>query len=127
MPGPRSQDSWVASRAACSARVWSRLSFPTGVIAPSRRLVHLMFTCSPPGPLRSILYMTVTGNVTADERTRVAEVVGRLQRRFASVDPERVADVVSQVHREFGSARVRDFVPVLVEKGARDRLKDLGL
>lgn len=71
--------------------------------------------------------MTVTGNVTADERTRVAEVVGRLQRRFASVDPERVADVVSQVHREFGSARVRDFVPVLVEKGARDRLKDLGL
>ncbi|HSE07851.1 MAG TPA: hypothetical protein VLB29_04225 [Nocardioidaceae bacterium] len=69
--------------------------------------------------------MTVTGSISADERNRVAEVVTRLQSRFSDVAPERVAEVVSQVHQEFGTARVRDFIPVLVESRARDQLARL--
>ena len=67
--------------------------------------------------------MTVTERVSAEERDRVAEVVERLQGKYPSVAHERISEAVWQAHRELDTARVRDFVPVLVEKRARDLLQ----
>lgn len=67
--------------------------------------------------------MTVTDRAVADERTRVAEVVERLRGRYPTVPADRIVAVVSEAHREFDTARVRDYVPVLVEKRARDVLR----
>lgn len=69
--------------------------------------------------------MTVTGGVSAEERDRVNEVAKRLRERFPTVPAEHVAGAVAQAHRELDSARLREFVPVLVEKRARDLLRDL--
>lgn len=69
--------------------------------------------------------MTVTERVSAEERDRVAEVVQRLQGKFPDVAPDHVREAVSRAHRELDTARVRDFVPVLVEKRARDLLRDV--
>lgn len=65
----------------------------------------------------------MTGGTPADERERVAEVVERLHRKFPGVAHDRIKDAVSQAHHELDTARVRDFVPVLVEKRARDLLR----
>lgn len=67
--------------------------------------------------------MTVTERTSAEERNRVAEVVERLRGRYPAVPADRIVAVVSEAHREFDSARVRDFVPVLVEKRAREVLR----
>jgi hypothetical protein len=67
--------------------------------------------------------MAVTERVSAEERDRVAEVAERLRVRYPAVPRERVDEVVAQAHRELDTARVRDFVPVLVEKRARDLLR----
>lgn len=61
--------------------------------------------------------------VSSDERDRVAEVADRLRVRYPAVPHERIDEVVAQAHRELDAARVRDFVPVLVEKRARDLLR----
>lgn len=66
--------------------------------------------------------MTLISHVAADEESRVADVVERLQQRFSSIDRELVARVVHHAHRELDGATVRDFVPILVEKHARDVL-----
>jgi hypothetical protein len=69
--------------------------------------------------------MTVTEQALADERDRVAEVVQRLRERYPTLPADRVEGAVRQAHRELDSARVRDFVPVLVEKRARDLLRQI--
>lgn len=70
--------------------------------------------------------MTVTERISADERARVAEVVERLQGKFPAVTRDRITESVAQAHRELDTARFRDFVPVLVEKRARDLLESPG-
>lgn len=65
----------------------------------------------------------MTGGSPADERERVAEVVERIHGRYPGVAQDQIRDAVSQAHRELDTARVRDFVPVLVEKRARDLLR----
>lgn len=66
--------------------------------------------------------MTLILPVVADEESRVADIVERLQRRFTTIDHALVARVVHDAHRELDGAAVRDFVPILVEKHARDVL-----
>jgi len=67
--------------------------------------------------------MTVTERAAAEELNRVSEVAERLRHRFPTVAPGRVVEAVFQAHRELDDARVRDFVPVLVEKRAGDLLR----
>lgn len=57
----------------------------------------------------------------AAERKALAEVQVRLQKRFPDLHPDVVAAAVSSAHSELDGP-VRDFVPVLVERAARDRL-----
>lgn len=57
----------------------------------------------------------------AAERRALAEVQARLEERFPDLHPDVVAAAVSLAHSELDGP-VRDFVPVLVEHAARDRL-----
>ena len=68
--------------------------------------------------------MTVTSPVAPDEETRVADVRHRLRQRFADLDPVLVDRAVDEAHHELEGASVRDFVPILVEKRARDVLTE---
>jgi hypothetical protein len=55
------------------------------------------------------------------ESRALAEVQGRLEQRFPHLHPDVVAAAVSLAHSSLDGP-VRDFVPVLVEHAARDRL-----
>lgn len=66
--------------------------------------------------------MSPVNHAVVDEGTRIQEVTQRLQTRFPQLEPGRVATVVRGAHREFDAASVRDFVPMLVEKRAREVL-----
>lgn len=57
------------------------------------------------------------------EQEALDEVCMRLSDRYASRGSAEVASVVHDVAEEFSEARVRDFVPVLVEHLAKDRLE----
>jgi hypothetical protein len=58
-----------------------------------------------------------------DETQAIDQVVDRLAERFPSLERDHIADVVDEEHRQLDEGRVRDFVPVLVEKAAKKRLK----
>ena len=53
----------------------------------------------------------------------VDEVVDRLAARFPGVSRDHVAAVVGEEHLELEGNPIRDFIPVLVEHGARERLR----
>jgi len=55
------------------------------------------------------------------ERRALAEVQARLEQRFPHLHPDVVAAAVAVAHSDLDGP-VRDFVPVLVEHAARDRL-----
>ena len=55
------------------------------------------------------------------ERRALAEVQARLEQRFPHLHPDVVAAAVTVAHQSLDGP-VRDFVPVLVEHAARDRL-----
>ena len=59
----------------------------------------------------------------ADETRAIEEIIERLQGRFAEATRETIVSAVGQARSDFNSARVRDFVPVLIEKEAKARLK----
>lgn len=61
-----------------------------------------------------------------DESVQLAHVCEDLQREFPAVPPEVVEDQVTREEQVFTRARVRSFVPVLVRRRARERLRELG-
>ena len=58
-----------------------------------------------------------------DETQAIDQVIDRLAERFPSLEREHIAGVVADEHAQLDAGRVRDFVPVLVEKAAKKRLK----
>ncbi|MEF3403239.1 three-helix bundle dimerization domain-containing protein [Agromyces sp. CCNWLW203] len=58
-----------------------------------------------------------------EEVRAVDEVVDRLVGRFPDLTRDRIAAVVEAAHLELEGNPVRDFVPVLVERTAKQRLK----
>ncbi len=58
----------------------------------------------------------------AHEQRDIAEVARRLATRFPDAPPDTVRAAVEQAHRRFDGAPIRDFVPVFVERSARDAL-----
>ncbi|WP_181445829.1 three-helix bundle dimerization domain-containing protein [Cryobacterium soli] len=58
-----------------------------------------------------------------DETQAIDQVIDRLSQRFPSLARDHIANVVQDEHGQLGERRVRDFVPVLVEKAAKNRLK----
>jgi hypothetical protein len=65
-------------------------------------------------------------SLSLSEDKQIAEVVARLRRRFS---PEQISSAelerrVRGFHRQFATARVRTFVAILVEHGARGSIED---
>jgi hypothetical protein len=58
-----------------------------------------------------------------DERRALDAVIQRLQDRFPDEPADRISRVVGEVSADLGPARIRDYLPVLVEKEARKRLR----
>lgn len=60
-----------------------------------------------------------------DAELIISEIVERLAAQFADYPTPKIREVVAQSYTEFDGVRVRDFVEVLVEKQARNQLKQL--
>jgi hypothetical protein len=57
------------------------------------------------------------------ESAAIAHVVQRLSAQFSMLDPAVVQRVVQDTHARFAGHPTREFVPILVEDSARDRLR----
>lgn len=77
-------------------------------------------------PLSRVDLLAVAGDdgpMGISEELRALDgVIERLHAKFPHVSRDRIEDVVWEEHRSLETGRVRDFVPILVEHAARDRL-----
>ena len=60
--------------------------------------------------------------VGVDERAMMAHVQERVASAFPQVSQDKVQSIVGEIHARFADSRVRDFVPLLVEKRAQQEL-----
>jgi hypothetical protein len=58
------------------------------------------------------------------EATSIAEAVERLKRCYVELSPDEISSAVSDAHTRFAQSRIRDFVPLLVERRAREALSN---
>jgi hypothetical protein len=65
-------------------------------------------------------------SVENSEQQALSQVADRLQQRFPEVAPDAVRATVEQAYRQLENSRIRDYVPVLVERQARDVLAARG-
>lgn len=80
------------------------------------------------GNARSLDPSEYTGTETpmapeVDEQRSMDEIIDRLAAKYDVLPRERVAQVVGEALASLQSAKVRDFVPVLVEREAKAILK----
>jgi UDP-glucose 4-epimerase len=57
-----------------------------------------------------------------DETKSIDTVIAALELRFPKFARPAIADVVGQRYHQFDGAPVRDYIPVLVQRGAREQL-----
>lgn len=63
--------------------------------------------------------------MTGDEELlHVERVITRLISRYPAVPPPEIENRVRTIHQRFAGCRIRDFVPLLVEKAARQAISD---
>lgn len=60
--------------------------------------------------------------IQANEETLLAHIERRLIDDFPQVPPSIVDAVVQQAHARFEGSRIREYVPLFVEKHAREQL-----
>ncbi len=60
--------------------------------------------------------------VPQEERAQIDAVQGRLAQKYAQLPHTHVAAVVERTYGRFNQCTLRDFVPLLVERLARDEL-----
>ncbi|MTE17282.1 three-helix bundle dimerization domain-containing protein [Nocardia aurantiaca] len=58
----------------------------------------------------------------SDEEQQLSELVARLADRFPELTARVVGEVVRGIHRDFDGHRVREFIPLLVERIAERQL-----
>ncbi|WP_457207360.1 three-helix bundle dimerization domain-containing protein [Nocardioides sp. P5_C9_2] len=80
---------------------------------------------TPAGPAEAIAKPGAPDLGEAALTHAIGLVSARLMERFPSVSATVVAEVVGELRGEFDGSRVRSFVPILVERLARDRLAAL--
>jgi len=56
------------------------------------------------------------------EAALIDDVRQRLLRKFGDVPHDQISSAVTQAHDRFAHSKVRDFVPLLVERRVRDAL-----
>jgi hypothetical protein len=62
---------------------------------------------------------------TSEEAQAMAEIINRLRARYPEARGRAVDEQVTEVHRQFDGNPIRDFVPVLVEREAAERLEKI--
>lgn len=75
-------------------------------------------------PANSLKLSTMEEREAAEQRS-VEEVVDRLTTKYPGIDRLEIERIVAEEHQAFEGRPVRDFVPVLVEKSAKQRVKAL--
>ena len=58
-----------------------------------------------------------------EKELTIGQVVERLAERFPDADQERIAGIVTEEYEALDSGRIRAFIPALVEKDAKARLR----
>ncbi len=66
--------------------------------------------------------MFMVAGVPQEERAQIDAVQRRLAQKYAELPHDHVAAVVQDVYARFSQSPVRDYVPLLVERRARDQL-----
>ena len=61
------------------------------------------------------------------EETLISELVERLAERYPTLPGETIVTVVHDMHAAFNGARIREFVPLFVERRARTALTELAV
>jgi hypothetical protein len=64
----------------------------------------------------------MVAGVPQEERVRIDAVERRLAHNYAQLPHDHVAAVIQCVYARFNQSTVRDYVPLLVERGARHEL-----
>jgi hypothetical protein len=64
----------------------------------------------------------MVAGVPQEERAQIDAVERRLAQKFADLPHDHVAGVVQHAHARFNQSTVRDYVPLLVERRAREEL-----
>ena len=57
-----------------------------------------------------------------NEQAAVVNMQERLTSRFTDVPPDKIAFAVRSAHARFARSKIRDFVPLLVERRVREQL-----
>ncbi|WGI36130.1 hypothetical protein QDT91_29370 (plasmid) [Mycolicibacterium aubagnense] len=57
------------------------------------------------------------------EEQQISHVLERLVAQYPNRDPNDVAHAVEKAHKQFEESRIRDFVPLLVERSVRAEFK----
>ncbi len=58
-----------------------------------------------------------------DEAQAVAAVIDRLVKKFPDTHRTQIEEVVSDEYTALSDGPIRDYVPVLIERAAKDRLR----
>ena len=61
------------------------------------------------------------------EQTRISDVVERLSKSYPTLSAETVTEVVGDMYAAFNGSRIREFVPLFVERRARSALTELAV
>ncbi|ULN44785.1 hypothetical protein MI149_29300 (plasmid) [Mycolicibacterium crocinum] len=64
---------------------------------------------------------------TMDEETQIGHLVARLAAQYPGLPSATVSEVVHELYGRFHGARVREFVPLFVERRARTALDELNV
>ena len=62
-----------------------------------------------------------------DEHAQLAELIERLTAMYPTLSQTDIAEVVHDLHARFNGARLRDFVPLFVERNAHRALTELSV
>ena len=67
------------------------------------------------------------GAMTTDsvEAATLASVIDRLHASFTTITVDTIAQTVAEAHAGYDGSRIREFVPLLVERDSRERLRAL--
>ena len=66
------------------------------------------------------------GVIELSEQTVIEQLVQRLTNRYPAISQSTVANVVRETHARFDGRPLRDYIPLLVERGAKSELDRLG-
>jgi hypothetical protein len=62
-----------------------------------------------------------------EERALITDVERRLAEKYSALPMDHVAAVVRHAYSQFQSSRVRDFIPLLVQRRAAEELEELSV